>query len=245
MPAVVPLSSPAPNIPGLLDPIVVLDVTSDARMIVASPSIVPDLWHEYLGRAHAAYSARGVDDALDYDAICDGSSTTVFCAVVDTAGDVVGGLRVQGPYTLPHQSHAVTEWDGQSGQSALIRAIGARLAGGLIEVKSAFVDPTSGDAAAAAGFLARTPLILMAATDTRHMLATAADYVLARWQSGGGRVDTDIPSTPYPDERYRTQAMFWDRDALARHAEPAVWRTMCAEFRQMSHAFDADSVDVA
>ncbi len=245
MHAVVPLSSPAPNIAGPLDPIVVPDATSDVSMVVASPNIVPDLWHEYLDGAHAAYSARGVDDALDYDAICDGSSTTVFCAVIDSAGDVIGGLRVQGPYTLPHQSHAVTEWDGQAGQSALIRAIGSRLAGGLIEVKSAFVDPTSSDAAAAAGFLARTPLIVMTATGTRHMLATAADYVLARWESGGGRVDTDIPFTPYPDERYRTQAMFWDRDSLAHHAEPAVWRTMCAEYRQISHAFDADSVEVA
>ncbi|OBB99612.1 MULTISPECIES: hypothetical protein [unclassified Gordonia (in: high G+C Gram-positive bacteria)] len=245
MHAVVPLSSPAPNIAGPLDPIVVPDATSDATMVVASPTIVPDLWRQYLDGAHAAYSARGVDDALDYDAISDGSSTTLFCAVLDTAGDIVGGLRVQGPYTLPHQSHAVTEWDGQPGQSELIRAIGARLAGGLIEVKSAFVDPTSSDAAAAAGFLARTPLIVMAATGTRHMLATAADYVLARWESGGGRVDTDIPYTPYPDERYRTQAMFWDRDLLARHAKPSVWRTMCTEFRQISHTFDAGSVDVA
>ena len=245
MHAVVPLSSPAPNIAVPLDPIVVPDATSDATMVVASPTIVPDLWRQYLDGAHAAYSARGVDDALDYDAISDGSSTTLFCAVLDTAGGIVGGLRVQGPYTLPHQSHAVTEWEGQPGQSELIRAIGARLAGGLIEVKSAFVDPTSSDAAAAAGFLARTPLIVMAATGTRHMLATAADYVLARWESGGGRVDTDIPYTPYPDERYRTQAMFWDRDLLARHAKPSVWRTMCTEFRQISHTFDAGSVDVA
>ncbi|GAC47801.1 hypothetical protein [Gordonia aichiensis] len=245
MHAVVPLSSPAPNILGPVAPIVVADVTREVTMVVAAPEVVPDLWIEYLDGAHAAYSARGVADALDYDTICDGSTTTLFCAVVDTTDRVVGGLRVQGPYTHPHQSHAVDEWAGQSGQAALIAAIGSRIASGLIEVKSAFVDPASSDAAATAGFLARTPLLLTAATGTRYMLATAADYVLARWESGGGRVDSDIPSTPYPNERYRTQAMFWDRDALSQCAKPAVWAAMCAEFEQISGTVTRESVEVA
>lgn len=29
-----------------------------------------------------------------------------------------------------------------------------------------------------------------------------------------------VPATPYPDERYRTKIMFWDRRTYANHAQP-------------------------
>jgi hypothetical protein len=29
-----------------------------------------------------------------------------------------------------------------------------------------------------------------------------------------------IPASPYPDERYRTKIMFWDRRTYANHAQP-------------------------
>lgn len=245
MNSVVAMTSPAPIIIDHAAPIVVPDSVSDLTLVVASPELIPGLWDEYLDGARAAYSARGVEEALQYEDIRDGTGTRVFCAVIDAADRVVGGLRVQGPYTQARESHAVSEWEGQRGQAELIAAIGRRIPSGLIEVKSAFIDATSHDAAAGAGLLARTPLILMAATGTTHMLATAADYVLARWESGGGRVDSAIPFTPYPDDRYRTQAMFWDQQTLADFAEPEVWAAMCAEFASAGGLVERESADVA
>jgi hypothetical protein len=203
---------------------------SGATMIFADPHALPELWHEYIDSAVVEYTARGVRSALEYERIRDGRDTTVFCAVLDPTGAVVGGLRVQGPYHDARQSHAIGEWAGQPGQDDLIAAINHRVPDGIIEVKSAFVDPSSPLAKVAAGALARSVKISMELTGCRHMLATAADYVLERWSSGGGRVNPLIAATPYPDDRYRTRAMFWDAENLQSFADPDVWEVMNAEY---------------
>lgn len=61
------------------------------------------------------------------------------------------------------------------------------------------------------------------------MMATAADHVLRRWQSGGGRVDESVPATPFPDDRYRTRLMWWDRARLNSLTSPETWQRMRRE----------------
>ena len=51
-------------------------------------------------------------------------------------------------------------------------------------------------------------------------MATAAAHVLNRWRSSGGVVTAGIPAAPYPDERYQTKMMWWDRRDFVNHAEP-------------------------
>lgn len=199
-------------------------------MVMGTPESSPHIWRQYVDGAFRSYSSRGVEVALEYDAVLDGSSTMVFCAVLDDAGVVVGGVRAQGPYVGAGESHALIEWDGQDGYTQVADAINARCRDGIIEVKTAFVEPESPAAAEVAGLLARAPLALMTATGCRYMMATAADYVLARWESGGGRVNREIPATPYPDERYQTRVMFWDWYTLSEHARPGVWDRMQAEY---------------
>ena len=50
-------------------------------------------------------------------------------------------------------------------------------------------------------------------------MATSAPHVLERWRTSGAVV-APIPATPYPDERYRTKMMWYDRRAFANHAAP-------------------------
>ncbi|ACY20391.1 hypothetical protein Gbro_1082 [Gordonia bronchialis DSM 43247] len=208
------------------------DTVSNTTLLVATPSSTPTVWADYIDGAYRSYSEHGVVDALEYETVRDGGNTRLFCAVLDD-DRVIGGLRIQGPYNLPTESHALTEWAGQPGQRQLIRAIATRIPGGLVEAKSAYVDTSSPAAAHVAGLMARTPLIVMTLTGCRYVMATSADHVLKRWQSGGGRIDGAIEPTPYPDSRYRTRAMFWDRTLLAQHADPTVWRQMQREFCQV------------
>lgn len=207
----------------------VRDPHSRTTVVFATPRSAPGIWSEYLDLAHASYEARGVAAAIEYDAVRDGGSTRLFCAVVDYRARVVAGLRLQGPYLHPGQSHALHEWAGRPGRSLLVNAIDARIPYGIGEIKTAFVDPAASRPGAVAAALARTPLAFMSLTGARFMMATAADYVLDRWQSGGGRIDDSIPATPYPDDRYRTRVMFWDRRTIADDADPAMWRQMCAD----------------
>lgn len=208
------------------------DAVSGTTLIVGTPSSTPTVWADYIDGANRTYLRHGVAGALEYETVRDGDGTGLFCAVVD-AGKVIGGLRIQGPYSTPTESHALAEWAGQPGRARLVKAIAARIPGGLVEAKAAYVDTQSPAARHVAGLLARTPLIVMTLTGCRYVMATAAEHVLERWQSGGGRIDTAVEPTPYPDTRYRTRAMFWDRTRLRHHADPAVWSQMQREYRQV------------
>ena len=211
-------------------PVWVYEAASETTVVVGSPAELPEVWARYVQTANAMYEARGVGAALEYEAVCSGETTRVFVAVLDADGAVVGGLRVQGRYGSVWESHAVTEWAGSAGQAALLTAMDRRISGGLVEVKSAFVDPRAPFADLIAGRLARMALLVMEVTGARFLMATAADYVLSRWESGGGRVDYAVAPTPYPDERYRTRVMFWDRHTVHALAEPDVWDAMVEDY---------------
>lgn len=211
------------------EPISIFDPTSGCHLVLGTPRGVPDLWTRYLDGARDLYAAHGVSAALDHDAVVDGDSTTLFYAAVDQSGVVRGGHRAQGPYLDVRDSHALVEWDGNDGRDQLISAVRSRLPHGVVEMKTAWVDPTADDPSAVSALLARVAVPTMRVTGARFIMATAAEHVLRRWSSSGGRVDKRVPASVYPDERYRTSLMWWDRETMSRLAEPAVWRQICDE----------------
>ncbi|HEY9311537.1 hypothetical protein [Williamsia sp.] len=198
-----------------------IDERSGTTLIVGTPRSVPDVWVDYLDGARKSYAKHGVEMALEYDDVVRGDCTTLFYAALDHTGSVIGGVRAKGPYTSAIQSHALLEWAGQPGLEMVIDAIDSRVAEGVVEMKTAWA--ADGPAAAAvAGMLARVALPTMTLTGARYIMATAADHVLRRWESSGGRVAEDIPASPYPDARYQTTLMWWDRNRIALDAKPKV-----------------------
>lgn len=192
-------------------------------VVMATPAAEPELWRRYLRGARDAYRRHGCAVALDYRAVRSGERTVLFAVVCDPAGEIIGGLRIQDRLATAAASHAVEEWAGQSGQLALVNAIEERLDGGISEVKTAWADERSPFAGLVGPRLARLALPIMLLCDTRYIMATAAEHVLARWASGGGRVDVSVPPTPYPDERYVTRLMWIDRVSIALDTRPDVW----------------------
>ncbi len=203
-------------------------------VIFATPENHPQLWREYLLGARDAYRRHGCDSALDLAGVLHGSETTIFAAVVDSDGTVVGGLRVQGPLGDAQESHALSEeWAPGEGREALRDVIDARIDDGVIEVKTAWSDDRFAGARAVAGQMSRSSVILLDICGARHLMATAADHVLRLWESGGGRVCEAVPMTPYPDDRYRTRLMLWDRSWIAVDANPGTWRIMQREMASL------------
>ncbi|SCC52424.1 MULTISPECIES: hypothetical protein [unclassified Gordonia] len=202
---------------------------AEYSVVVASPRSEPELWREYLAGADASYHRHGCAAALEYDEVAGGEGTAMFFAVLDTEGKVVGGLRVQPRLEAAAQSHALVEWVGQPGQVQLVNAIEERLHDGIVEVKTAWVDERSAIAGSVAGQLSRLGLVIMEMSGVEAMMATAADHVLRRWQSGGGRLDESVSATPFPDDRYRTRLMWWDRARLDTLTSPETWRRMRRE----------------
>ncbi|MGU3293994.1 hypothetical protein [Williamsia sp. M5A3_1d] len=218
-------SRPADRLP-LAEATTMIDPSTGCRLTMATPDAAPELWIRYLDGARAVYRAHQVSAALDYDTVVDGTSTSMFFAVTDDHDDLLGGLRVQGAYVSVDQTHAVQEWSGCVGRDALIDAIERRLDHGVVEVKTAWVNPLADDPSGVSSLLARVALPIMCATGARYIMATAAEHVLRRWSTSGGRVDRSVPASPYPDDRYRTSLMWWDAATLAAQADPTVYAQM-------------------
>lgn len=214
--------------------------TDGIVMIASTPATNRDMWEEYLRGAWAAYTKFGAQDALDVAEVRGGASTSLFYALVDD-GVVVGGVRAQGPYLCASQSHAVLEWEGNPAQKQVRDAITARIGEGVVEMKSAWVSPNAVHAGKLSAALARVALPTMSRLHSRYVIATAADHVLARWESSGGRVDMKIPAAAYPDARYRTRIMWWDRRTLFADADPSVGHRMREEHQILCPVLDLPS----
>lgn len=196
------------------------DDASGCTIVVATPAAEPELWDDYVRGAQVSYLKHGVERALDMTALWRADDTALFCVGINDAGSVVGGLRAKGPYAEIDECHAVTEWSGQPGLDAVRKMVGDRLPFGVVEMKSAWVTDDPDQSRALTDVLARMPLHSMVMLDAQFAVATAAAYVLNRWLSSGGVLAAKIPATPYPDERYQTKMMWWDRRTFANHATP-------------------------
>ncbi len=208
------------------------DAAADCTLVMTQPSIDRDLWQDYLRGAERSYRKHGVERALDVAAIRSGHDTVMFWAALDPSGRVIGGVRARGPLRSADDSHAVIEWAGQPGLARVREMITQRVPFGILEMKSAFVtdDPDRNDPVTKA--LARSGFHALALMDLQFCMATSAPYVLNRWRSSGGTV-ASIPATPYPDERYQTRMMWWDRRTFAHHAEPAQVAKILSEIAQI------------
>ncbi len=193
---------------------------ANCRLVVSKPQLDPLLWNEYLEGALRVYAKHGVERTLSLDTIRDGADTELFFAAVDAQGNVVGGARAVGPLSSAEESHALVEWAGSPGAFAAHHMINDRVPFGIVEVKAAWAESDCQHSGSIASALARVALPIMALLEVQFVMATAAAHVLQRWCSSGGVVAATIPAVAYPDERYRTQMMWWDRSTLAKQAEP-------------------------
>jgi len=226
------LNAPIYDNPGLTHRVSWWDAAADCTLVMSQPSIDPELWQEYLRGAERSYRRHGVERALDAAAIRQGEDTAMFWVTLDGDGRVSGGVRAKGPLRSPEDSHAVVEWAGRPGLAEVRKMISDRVPFGILEMKSAFVtdDPVRGKHLVRA--LARSGFHALALMDLQFCMATSAPHVLDQWRSSGGVV-APIPATPYPDERYRTKMMWWDRRTFVDHADAEQVSRIFGEIAQM------------
>jgi hypothetical protein len=177
---------------------------------VATPEAHPDLWRRYLRGALRVYRHYGVDHAIEYDKVQNGSSTALFFVAVDASGVVVAGLRAQGPYPAVEDVHALGAWAGQPGEAALRAMVAERIPEGVVEVKAVWVARHAERRSALAAAISRCVVHAASLLGARFGFVTTASHGLELYRSSGGRVVDRIPSVPYPDDRYRTVPVWWD-----------------------------------
>lgn len=210
------------------------DTDTDCTVIISQPDTDPDLWNRYLDAAQQSYRRHGVESVVDASAVRDGQDTALFWSVLDRRGQLVGGLRAKGPLLDADDSHAVVEWAGQPGLATVRKMIDDRAPFGIVEMKTAWVSDDRNRAHAVTDLLARTGFHVTTLLDVQFIMATAAQHVLELWKSGGGTVAA-IPATAYPDQRYRTKMMWWDRRTLTSLAESVQVSKAMREIRHISN----------
>lgn len=208
----------------------------DCTLVLSQPSVDPSLWCEYALGAQRNYRKHGVECALDMDALRTGADTIMFLVAIDRSGKMVAGVRAKGPLRSADDCHAVVEWAGHPGEEAVRDAVNRRVPFGVLEMKSAWVSDHSDQNRCLTAALARSGFHMMALVDVQFCMATAAAYVLNRWRSSGGVV-ASIPATPYPDERYQTKMMWWNRADFMHYAEPEQVAKILRETAQLTEEF--------
>ncbi|WP_063834154.1 hypothetical protein [Nocardia rhamnosiphila] len=212
------------------------DNVSGYALCVTTPHLCPGLWRRYLAGAREAYRHFGNESALDYDGVLDGSSTALFFAATDARGEVVGGLRVQGPYTWVSEVGSLTPWAGRAGAAELGLMMARRIPRGVVESRAVWVArdaPRRNELAAAISrCMAHAPRLLNA----RYGFATVASFTTERHRASGGGAAQPIPPVPYPDERYRTLPIWWDTRTYHVFADKLQYLLMRGELRTMGLA---------
>ena len=203
------------------------DQRSQCLVVATTPAENPALWEQFLDGAEESYTRHGVTTALEMSTIRDGGTTALFFAALDRTGQIVGGVRVQGPYSSVDQSHALIEFaEYPDGLRQVHTMLDERIGHGVVELKSAWVAKNAPHGRAVTAMIAEAPAYSTALLGARYALATAASHVRTAWLGTGAVIATQIAPIPYPDERYRTEVFWWDRRTLAFNADLATWRRM-------------------
>ncbi|OZD08056.1 hypothetical protein CH275_05695 [Rhodococcus sp. 06-235-1A] len=203
------------------------DDRAQCRIVATTPEKNPALWEQFLDGAQKSYMRHGVTRALEMSTIRNGSTTALFFAALDRSGTLVGGVRVQGPYSSVDQSHALVEFaEYPDGRRRIHAMLDDRIGHGVVELKSAWVAQDAPRGRAVTAMIAEAPAYSTALLGARYALATAASHVRAAWLGTGAIIATRIAPIPYPDARYETEVFWWDRKTLAFDAELATWRRM-------------------
>lgn len=206
---------------------------SGYRVVVTTPAAAPEEWRCYLAEAELSYAAHGVAGVLDLDRLRDGGATSLFFAAFAPDGRMVGGIRAQGPYADPDEAHAVAEWDGDPAQPRVRAMVDERLPLGVVEIKTAWVAREFAGRREIVGALARAPLHASMILGARFALATSAVHTLSRWATTGAVAVSGLSAVGYPDDRYSTTVIWWDRWALPDTVTVAELRVLDLETAQL------------
>ncbi|MGW4120782.1 hypothetical protein [Nocardia sp. NPDC004711] len=159
-----------------------------------------------------AYRHFGSEEALDYDEVIDGRSTSLFFVVLDPHGRVVAGVRAEGPHKHVDEMRAVAGWAGQEGGPAFRHLVADQIPHGVIECKAGWAARESEHRHALADWMARACVHAALLLGVRFVSSHSPEHALRLYRSSGANVAWQIPPSSYPDERYRTFAVWWDME---------------------------------
>lgn len=173
-------------------------------VVVGTPAGDPLMWQDYLGGLREAYEYYGVASAQRVDE----ARTSVVLTVYTADGRAVAGGRALGPYDEPVGIDTLDIWHGAEPVAHEIRT---RLKDGLLDMAGVWVARDAPDRAVILAAVQRIPIHAAALLGVRWGLGAAAEHSLPLWTSGGCEILDHVAPVAYPDDRYVTRLIVWDR----------------------------------
>lgn len=218
------------------------DPRSGYTFLLGSPQLNPIMWRRCMDGARDAYRRYDAEDALEYDAVIDGHSTTMFGVALDAAGQVVAGVRAEGPHRHVDTVHAVTSWRGMPGEAAFRKMVADQIPEGVIECKAGWTARDVEHRSALADWVARSIVHFTMLLGVRYAVGVAPEHALACYRSSGATFAWWIPATSYPDDRYRTVPVWWDLQTFRSVASDCQVRLIDAEMTELAMSGSVDWV---
>ncbi|MFE3101092.1 hypothetical protein [Nocardia tengchongensis] len=209
------------------------DTQSGYTILIGPPHADPRLWREYLAGALAVYRHYGAEEAVEYDAWLDGSTTALFCVALDSDGRVVAGVRAEGPHQHVDQVHAVRSWAGRAGDAAFRKLVADQIPDGVIESKTGWVAPDAEHRHALADWVARAIVQSTVLLGARYSTGIAPSHVIDRYRTTGMAVVWWVPSSGYPNDRYITHPVWWDMENYRERGTPEQVRRVESELAEL------------
>ena len=187
-----------------------VDQDSGVRFEGHHPLERPDLWKVYLNEAEGKYRSHGFEGTLRRQELEDGKDVPLFFLGFNAEGEPVAGVRFHGPLEGAHQAFLMEEMT-DSPEIGDIHALiekGIRL--GTIEVKGAWSKGAAVTGVRLIAAITRSATHAMNWLGAEFAVAAVSDTLEVVGTPAGGR-KFGSASVPYPDERYRTICVSWER----------------------------------
>jgi molybdopterin/thiamine biosynthesis adenylyltransferase len=187
-----------------------VDQDSGVRFEGHHPLERPDLWKIYLNEAEGKYRSHGFEGTLRRQELEDGHDVPLFFLGFNAEGEPVAGVRFHGPLEGSHQAFLMEEMADSPEIEDIQALIESEIRLGTIEVKGAWSKGAAVTGVRLIAAITRSATHAMNWLGTEFAIAAVSDTLEEVGTPAGGR-KFGTASVPYPDERYRTICVSWER----------------------------------
>jgi molybdopterin/thiamine biosynthesis adenylyltransferase len=164
----------------------------------------------YLNEAEGKYRSHGFEGTLRRQELEDGEGVPLFFVGFTPEGEPVVGVRFHGPLEGSHQAFLIEEMAASPEIDDIRALIDKEIRLGALEVKGAWSKGTAVTGVRLVAAISRSVTHAMNWLGAEFAIAAVSDTLVAVGSPAGGRM-VGTAWVPFPDDRYRTVCVSWER----------------------------------
>jgi hypothetical protein len=212
-----------------------VDRATGVRLVGYHPKLNPQEWHAYLDGAQKAYAKRGVEASLPLALLESGEGISLFFLGYDGKGEAVTGIRYHGPLSRVEEAALISEMSSAPDIQDIKSTVEQALDSGVVEIKGAWSSGEREVGAQLLPLIARAHMVALEWLDVGYGFATVAERMLAV-RDYTGAIQIGQYAVAYPDERYRTVLVEYDRQISPTICDPEVAEALESDLLQLARA---------